>query len=150
MLVGVPKEIKNHEYRVGATPAGAKEIINSGSEVVLEAGAGTQIGFSDQQYIDVGAKIVDSATEVYQNADMILKVKEPQASECQMIREDQVVFSYLHLAAEKELTEMLVESKSVAIAFETVTDSNGGLPLLAPMSEYSNIISFKLYFTSFF
>ena len=143
MLIGVPKEIKNHEYRVGLTPAGSKEVITAGHQVLVETNAGAQIGFSDQQYLDAGAKIVKDANEVYGAAEMIVKVKEPQQSECAMIRQGQVIFSYLHLAAEPELTELLVQSKSVAIAFETVTDHVGGLPLLAPMSEVAGKISIQ-------
>lgn len=143
MLIGVPKEIKNHEYRVGLTPAGSKEVIAAGHEVLVEANAGAQIGFSDQQYLDAGAKIAQDANQVYGEAEMIVKVKEPQQSECAMIRQGQVIFSYLHLAAEPELTKLLVQSKSVAIAFETVTDHVGGLPLLAPMSEVAGKISIQ-------
>ena len=143
MLIGVPKEIKNHEYRVGLTPAGSKEVIAAGHQVLVETNAGAQIGFSDQQYLDAGANIAKDANQVYGEAEMIVKVKEPQQSECAMIRQDQVIFSYLHLAAEPELTEMLVQSKSVAIAFETVTDHVGGLPLLAPMSEVAGKISIQ-------
>ncbi len=141
MLIGIPKEIKNHEYRVGATPAGVKEIAKYGHEIIVESNAGSQIGFSDEQYEASGARIAADAKEVYQNAEMILKVKEPQQSECQMIRDGQIIFSYLHLAAEEKLTAMLVDSGATAIAFETVTDSSGSLPLLAPMSEVAGKIS---------
>ena len=125
MLIGVPKEIKNHEYRVGATPSGVKELVRAGHQVLIEKNAGFEIDFTNEQYIHAGAKIAKNAKEVYAQADMILKVKEPQISECQMIREGQIIFSYLHLAAEPRLTQMLIDSKSIAIAFETVSSSDG-------------------------
>ncbi len=143
MLIGIPKEIKNHEYRVGATPAGVLELIRAGHQVLVEKNAGLAIDFSDEQYIKSGAKIADSASEVYAKADMILKVKEPQKSECAMIRKGQTVFSYLHLAAEPGLTEMLIKSECVAIAFETVTANDNSLPLLAPMSEVAGKLSIQ-------
>ena len=143
MLIGIPKEIKNHEYRVGATPAGVREIVERGHQVIVETNAGAQIDFSDEQYEESGAKIVASAKEVYAQAEMILKVKEPQASECSMIREGQIIFSYLHLAAEEKLTKMLVDCKAIGIAFETVTANDGTLPLLAPMSEVAGKISIQ-------
>jgi len=143
MIIGIPKEIKNHEYRVGATPSGVREMVNNGHEVIIETNAGAAIGFFDEDYIKNGAKIVASPQDVYSKAEMVLKVKEPQKSECELIREGQVVFSYLHLSAEKELTEMLVKSKCVAIAFETVTDNFNALPLLAPMSEVAGKLSIQ-------
>jgi alanine dehydrogenase len=141
MLIGIPKEIKNHEYRVGATPAGVREMVDAGHQVIVEKNAGAAIDFSDNQYLEAGAKIVNSAKDVYGQAEMILKVKEPQKSECEIIREGQIVFSYLHLAAEPALTKSLVESKCVAIAFETVTAEDRSLPLLAPMSEVAGKLS---------
>ncbi len=143
MLIGIPKEVKNHEYRVGATPAGVKEIVQNGHQVIVETNAGLEVGFTDEQYISSGAIIAQNAAEVYSQAEMILKVKEPQESECAMIKEGQVIFSYLHLAAEENLTKMLIEQKAVAIAFETVTDNFGSLPLLAPMSEVAGKISIQ-------
>jgi alanine dehydrogenase len=143
MLIGVPKEIKNHEYRVGATPSGVRELVAAGHEVIIEKNAGSAIDFSDDQYVAAGAKIVANAQDVYGAAEMILKVKEPQKSECSMIKKGQVVFSYLHLAAEPELTKMLIDSKCVAIAFETVSSSDNSLPLLAPMSEVAGKISIQ-------
>ena len=143
MLIGIPKEIKDHEYRVGATPAGVRELINAGHQVIVEKNAGSSIDFSDDQYKEVGAKIIDSAAEIYKNAEMILKVKEPQKSECAMIRKDQIIFSYLHLAAEPELTKMLIATECVAIAFETVSANDGSLPLLAPMSEVAGKLSIQ-------
>lgn len=141
MLIGIPKEIKNHEYRVGATPAGVREMIAAGHQVIVEKSAGASIDFTDTQYLEAGAKIVNSAKDIYGQAEMILKVKEPQKSECEIIREGQIVFSYLHLAAEPELTSALIKSKCVAIAFETVTADDRSLPLLAPMSEVAGKLS---------
>ncbi len=141
MLIGVPKEIKNHEYRVGATPAGVRELVSAGHKVIVEKNAGAAIDFSDDQYVAAGAKIVAKAEDVYGVAEMILKVKEPQKAECKIIKKGQVVFSYLHLAAEPELTKMLIASKCVAIAFETVSASDNSLPLLAPMSEVAGKLS---------
>ncbi len=143
MLIGIPKEIKDHEYRVGATPSGVRELTNAGHEVIVQKDAGTAIDFTDEQYIKAGAKIVASAQEVYENAQMILKVKEPQEVECKMIKKDQIVFSYLHLAAEPHLTKMLIASGCIAIAFETVTANDGSLPLLAPMSEVAGKLSIQ-------
>lgn len=143
MLIGIPKEIKDHEYRVGATPSGVRELVNAGHQVLVQKGAGAAIDFSDEQYVDAGAKIVPSAKEVYGKAQMILKVKEPQKVECDMIRKGQVIFSYLHLAAEPHLTKMLMKSGCVAIAFETVTAADRSLPLLAPMSEVAGKLSIQ-------
>lgn len=142
-IIGIPKEIKDHEYRVGATPAGVRELTNAGHKVLVEKNAGTAIDFIDEQYEASGAKMLDSAAEVYAKSEMILKVKEPQESECKMIKKDQVVFSYLHLAAEPQLTKMLIKSGCVAIAFETVTANDGSLPLLAPMSEVAGKLSIQ-------
>jgi alanine dehydrogenase len=135
MLIGVPKEIKNHEYRVGMTPAGVYELIRYGHQILVETNAGLAIGYGDEDYIKAGALIAKSAAEVFERAEMILKVKEPQASEYKMLRSGQLLFTFLHLAADQELAKGLLDSDCVAIAYETVTDDNGGLPLLAPMSE---------------
>ena len=135
MLIGVPKEIKNHEYRVGMTPAGVYELIRYGHQILVESNAGLAIGYGDEDYIKAGALIAKSAVEVFERAEMIIKVKEPQASEYKMLRSGQVLFTFLHLAADQELAKGLLDSDCVAIAYETVTDDNGGLPLLAPMSE---------------
>lgn len=143
MLIGIPKEIKDHEYRVGATPAGVRELVAAGHKVIVQKGAGAAIDFEDDQYVAAGAKIVASAKEVYGKADMILKVKEPQKVECDMIRKGQIIFSYLHLAAEPHLTKMLMKSGCVAIAFETVTAADRSLPLLAPMSEVAGKLSIQ-------
>lgn len=135
MLIGVPKEIKNFEYRVGLVPSSVRELTSRGHQVVIQKGAGEKIGFDDQAYTNVGARIIDTAEEIYHQADMIIKVKEPQPHECRMLRENQLLFTYLHLAPDPEQAKLLLESGCVAIAYETVTDKNGGLPLLAPMSE---------------
>ncbi len=135
MLIGVPKEIKNHEYRVGLTPAAAKEFINHGHSVMVQTDAGAAIGFDNDQYLAAGAVICDSAEEIFAQAEMIIKVKEPQPNECKMLREGQTLYTYLHLAPDPTQTELLVASGATCIAYETVTDSRNGLPLLAPMSE---------------
>ncbi|MYM56817.1 alanine dehydrogenase [Thalassovita mangrovi] len=135
MKLGCPKEIKAQEFRVGITPHAAHEAIAHGHQVIVETGAGVGSGFPDSAYTEVGAVIVDTAEEVFATADMIVKVKEPQAVERKMLREDQLLFTYLHLAPDPEQTHDLLESGCTAIAYETVTDKNGGLPLLAPMSE---------------
>jgi alanine dehydrogenase len=143
MIVGVPKEIKNHEYRVGLTPAAAKEFIANGHEVIVETNAGTAIGFTDEQYVEAGAKIIATAEDVFAQAEMIVKVKEPQPNECKMLREGQTLYTYLHLAPDPTQTELLVASGATCIAYETVTDRNGGLPLLAPMSEVAGRMSIQ-------
>ena len=143
MLIGIPKEIKNHEYRVGATPSGVRELVNAGHQVIVESNAGKEINYDNGQYINNGAIIVNTAEELYKNAQMILKVKEPQKSECAMIKPDQIIFSYLHLAAEPELTKMLIKSKSIAVAFETVSADDRSLPLLAPMSEVAGKLAIQ-------
>ncbi len=143
MIIGIPKEIKNHEYRVGATPAGVAELVKSGHKVLVEKSAGLAIDFTDEQYQNAGALILDSAVEIYQQSQMILKVKEPQKSECQLIKKEQIIFSYLHLAAEPQLTQMLINSGCHAIAFETVTANDGSLPLLAPMSEVAGKLAIQ-------
>jgi len=135
MLIGVPKEIKNHEYRVGLTPASVRELLHHGHAVRLQAGAGAGIGASDADYRAAGATIAADAAEVYAQAELIVKVKEPQAVERAMLRPGQVLFTYLHLAPDPEQCRDLVAGGAVCIAYETVTDRSGGLPLLAPMSE---------------
>jgi alanine dehydrogenase len=135
MLVGVPKEVKTHEYRVGLTPGSVRELAHHGHEVIVETGAGGGVGFPDETYEMAGAIVVPSAAEVFAAAELIVKVKEPQPSEAAELREGQVLFTYLHLAADKPLAQALIRSGVVAIAYETVTDARGGLPLLAPMSE---------------
>ncbi|MBI4183543.1 MAG: alanine dehydrogenase [Proteobacteria bacterium] len=135
MLIGVPKEIKTHEYRVGLVPASVRELVHHGHSVLVQSGAGEGIGVGDEAYRGLGAEVVASAAEVFSRADLIVKVKEPQLGECALLREGQVLFTYLHLAAEPEITRRLLASGVTAIAYETVTDRRGGLPLLAPMSE---------------
>ncbi|NQW15491.1 MAG: alanine dehydrogenase [Rhodobacter sp.] len=135
MLIGCPKEIKNQEYRVGMTPAAALEAISRGHKVIIEKNAGVGAGFPDDQYTAVGAVIVDTAAEIFATADMVVKVKEPQPVERKQLRENQILFTYLHLAPDPDQTRDLLASGVTGIAYETVTDRAGGLPLLAPMSE---------------
>ena len=141
MLVGVPKEIKNHEYRVGLTPSSVNELVKRGHQVLVEADAGAAIDFTDAQYVVAGAEIVLSAKEIFSRAEMIIKVKEPQKQECKMLREGQILYTYLHLAPDPAQTELLVKSGAICVAYETVTDNQGGLPLLAPMSEVAGRMS---------
>ena len=135
MLIGVPREVKTHEYRVGLTPGSIRELVHHGHKVIVETCAGADIGFDDASYEAVGAGILPSGREVLAAAELIVKVKEPQPHEVAALRKGQVLFTYLHLAADKVLAEALIKSGAVAIAYETVTDARGGLPLLAPMSE---------------
>lgn len=144
MRIGVPKEIKVHEYRVGLVPASVRELVHNGHEVVVEQNAGVGVGFEDSDYQAVGANILLGAEDVFETAEMIVKVKEPQSSELSLLRPDQVLFTYLHLAAEPDQTEGLVNSGCIAIAYETVTDDQGGLPLLAPMSEVAGRMSIQV------
>ena len=134
MRIGVPKEIKPQENRIGLTPESVKTLVSEGHEVLVENNGGFEAGFENDQYIKSGAKIINRASDIFNDAEIIVKVKEPQKVEVDMIRENQILFTYLHLAAAKELTQGLINSKGVCIAYETVTDQNGGLPLLAPMS----------------
>lgn len=141
MLIGVPKEIKNHEYRVGFTPISVREAVRHGHEVWVETNAGAGIGSSDADYIAAGAKIMASSADIFAKADMIIKVKEPLAAERAMLREGQILYTYLHLAPDPEQTKGLVKSGAICIAYETVTSSRGGLPLLAPMSQVAGRMS---------
>ena len=143
MILGVPKEIKNHEYRVGLTTSSVYELTHHGHTVMVEDNAGTAIGLSNIDYIKAGAKIIKSAEEIFEKAEMIVKVKEPQLSECAMLRPGQILFTYLHLAPDLAQTKALMESNCVAIAYETVTNSRGALPLLAPMSEVAGRMSIQ-------
>ncbi|MCB1762994.1 MAG: NAD-binding protein, partial [Gammaproteobacteria bacterium] len=143
MLLGVPKEIKNNEYRVGMTPESIAEVVRNGHEVIVQAGAGMGIGADDEQYRLVGAEIVADAAEVFARAAMIVKVKEPQAAERRMLREGQILYTYLHLAPDPEQTRDLIDSGAVCIAYETVTDAQGGLPLLKPMSQVAGRMSIQ-------
>jgi alanine dehydrogenase len=135
MLIGCPKEIKNHEYRVGLTPASVRELTGHGHQVLMQSGAGAAIGLSDEQYKAAGATLAAEAKEIFAKADMIVKVKEPQPQECAMLRPGQILYTYLHLAPDPEQTAALVKSGAICIAYETITGPGGGLPLLAPMSE---------------
>lgn len=144
MLIGVPKEIKNHEYRVGMTPGSVKEAIRHGHKVMVETGAGLGIGCIDEDYRAVGAEIVQHASDVFKRAEMIVKVKEPQKQECKMLREGQILFTYLHLAPDPEQAHLLQQSGCVAIAYETVEDRLGRLPLLSPMSEVAGRLSIQV------
>ncbi len=135
MIIGVPKEIKNNENRVGMTPAGVHELARLGHQVLIQSGAGVGSGFSDQDYQQAGARILDSIEEIYEHGEMIVKVKEPMPREYPLIREGQVVFTYFHFASSKKLTRAMIDSKAICIAYETVEDSDGSLPLLTPMSE---------------
>ena len=143
MRVGCPKEIKNHEYRVGLTPGAVREYVAHGHEVFVETKAGEGIGADDAAYVAAGAKIVGTAKEVFDKSDMVVKVKEPQPSEWVQLREGQLLYTYLHLAPDPAQTKGLLESGVTAIAYETVTDERGGLPLLAPMSEVAGRLSIQ-------
>ncbi len=145
MLVGCPKEIKVHEYRVGLVPSSVKEYVTHGHKVIMETAAGVGINFSDDDYFAAGAEIRGTAKEIFDEADLIIKVKGPQADECAMLREGQILFTYLHLAADSEQAKGLMDSGCVAIAYETVTGADGrGLPLLAPMSEIAGRLSVQV------
>jgi len=135
MLIGIPKEIKIHEYRVGAIPASVRELVAHGHQVVVQQSAGAGIGLSDDSYRAAGAEIVETPQEVFERAEMIIKVKEPQPDECRMLREGQLLFTYLHLAPDPSQTELLLASGVTAVAYETVREADGTLPLLTPMSE---------------
>ncbi len=144
MRIGVPKEIKTHEYRVGLTTASVRELVHHGHQVIVETAAGDGIGFGDDAYRTAGATIAGSAAEVFAAADLVIKVKEPQPAEYGLLRPGQVLFTYLHLAPDPGQTRALIESGCIAIAYETVTDARGGLPLLAPMSEVAGRMSIQV------
>ena len=141
MLIGVPKEIKNHEYRIGLTPASVRELVGRGHQVMVETHGGAEIGFDNEAYVAAGATIVETPEEIFAKAEMIVKVKEPQPHECRQLREGQLLFTYLHLAADSLQAKLLAESGATCIAYETVTDHLGALPLLAPMSEVAGRLS---------
>jgi len=143
MLIGVPKEIKNHEYRVGLTPDSVREFINHGHAVIMQTNAGLGIGCPDALFEAAGASIAGAAAEIYGRAEMVVKVKEPQAVERKMLRKDQILFAYLHLAPDAEQTRDLVDSGAVCVAYETITNNAGGLPLLAPMSQVAGRLSIQ-------
>ncbi len=147
MIIGIPKEIKNHEYRVGATPSMVRLLVEAGHQVLVQTHAGDKIGYTDAMFSATGAKIANSAEEIYR-CEMIIKVKEPQESEFPLLREGQILFCYLHLAPDPEQTKQLLEKKVVAIAYETVSDSHGRLPLLVPMSEIAGRIAIQVGATS--
>jgi alanine dehydrogenase len=141
MIIGVPKEIKNHEYRVGLTPLSVREFVRGGHKVLVERNAGSGIGSSDSDYVAAGANIMDTPKDIFAKANMIVKVKEPQAAERALLREGQILYTYLHLAPDPEQTKDLVKSGAICIAYETVTNARGGLPLLAPMSQVAGRMS---------
>jgi alanine dehydrogenase len=143
MRIGCPKEIKNHEYRVGLTPASVRELVSRGHGVLVQTGAGAGIGLGDEQYAAAGAQIVGDAASVFAQADMIVKVKEPQPQECALLREGQILYTYLHLAPDPDQTAALLKSGAICIAYETITGPGGGLPLLAPMSEVAGRMSIQ-------
>tara|TARA_B100001093_G_scaffold154228_1_gene146908 strand:- start:1579 stop:2697 length:1119 start_codon:yes stop_codon:yes gene_type:complete len=143
MIIGVPKEIKLQEHRIGLTPDSVKELINKSHEVLVQENGGFEAGFTNEDYKNAGAKIISKPEEIFKLAEIIVKVKEPQMNEVKMIRENQIIYTYLHLAAAKELTKGLINSKSVCIAYETVTDDEGKLPLLAPMSAVAGRMSIQ-------
>ncbi len=144
MRIGVPKEIKNHEYRVGMTPAAVREACHHGHEVLVQSGAGAGIGCEDAAYLQAGARILAGAQAVFTQAELIVKVKEPQPQECRMLGAGQVLFTYLHLAPDPAQAQMLLASGCTAIAYETITDERGGLPLLAPMSEVAGRMAIQV------
>lgn len=143
MLIGVPKEIKKGEYRVGLAPQSVQELVTHGHKVIVQQGAGDGIECYDRHYEAAGATMVSSAKEIFEKAEMVVKVKEPQSSEYAMLHENQILFTYLHLAPDPEQAKGLIKSKCTAIAYETVTDSRGGLPLLSPMSEVAGRLSIQ-------
>ena len=143
MIIGVPKEIKLQEHRIGLTPDSVQVLTKKGHEVLVQHNGGFEAGFTNEDYKNAGAKIIENAEEIFKKSEIIVKVKEPQMNEVKMIRENQIIYTYLHLAAAKELTEGLIKSKSICIAYETVTDDSGRLPLLAPMSAVAGRMSIQ-------
>ncbi|HVF47834.1 MAG TPA: hypothetical protein VNA17_09740, partial [Pyrinomonadaceae bacterium] len=144
MKIGLPKEIKDNEYRVGLTPAGVQALENAGHDVYVQKTAGEGSGFSDEQYVKAGAQMLETADDVWQTGDMIVKVKEPVAPEYPRMRENQLLFTYLHLAPEFELTKQMLARKVTGVAYETITDAAGHLPLLTPMSEVAGRMSVQV------
>ena len=143
MIIGVPKELKLQEHRIGLTPDSVRALTDKGHEVLVQNNGGFEAGFSNEDYKNVGAKIIEKAEEIFKKAEIIVKVKEPQMNEVKMFRENQIIYTYLHLAAAKELTEGLIKTRSICIAYETVTDDDGRLPLLAPMSAVAGRMSIQ-------
>lgn len=144
MIIGTPKEIKNQEYRVGLTPAGVQTLVNAGHQVLIETTAGCGSGFSDEEYVQAGATVVGTAAEIFERSEMVIKVKEPQRVEYEQLREGQILFTYLHLAPDEPQTQGLLKSGAIGIAYETITDDLGGLPLLVPMSEVAGRMSVQV------
>src|ERR1700722_12392924 len=144
MLIGVPKEIKDHEHRVGLVPSSVRELVHQGHRILVETNAGFGIGVSDTDFEAAGAKVITTPEEIFGASDMIVKVKEPQPTEYKLLRPGQILLTYLHLAAEPDLTRALIDSGCVAIAYETVTSSRGGLPLLMPSSEVAGRMSIQV------
>ncbi len=143
MIIGVPTEIKNHEYRVGMTPESVASALAHGHEVIIQDGAGLGIGVDNEAYENAGAVVMDNASDIFNKAEMIVKVKEPQAVEREMLRENQILYTYLHLAPDPEQTIDLINSKAICIAYETITDDQGALPLLKPMSQVAGRLSIQ-------
>ncbi|MBN2218263.1 MAG: alanine dehydrogenase [Pirellulales bacterium] len=143
MIIGVPREVKKDEYRVALLPVGVEELVRRGHQVLVEKNAGLGSGLSDEAYADQGAEMIDGPEEIFRRADMIIKVKEPQPAECKMLRQGQIVFTYFHFAADRQLTEAVLASGCTAVAYETLTDQRGGLPLLTPMSEVAGRMSIQ-------
>jgi alanine dehydrogenase len=143
MILGIPKEIKNNEFRVGLTPQSIKSLVKNNHEIIVESNAGIGSGFSDDDYMSAGAKILKDSKDIFKNSELIIKVKEPQLSEIQLLKPDQILFTYLHLASSKQLTEQLLESKCISVAYETITSDSHGLPLLTPMSEIAGRLSIQ-------
>ncbi len=143
MIVGIPKEVKRDEYRVAILPVGAEEFVRAGHQVIIEKDSGIGSGLTNEQYLEAGAKLVDSAEEVFAQADMIMKVKEPQPEEFKLIRKGQIVFTYFHFAASEELTQGMIDSGAICLAYETLRDQRGTLPLLTPMSEVAGRMSIQ-------
>ncbi|MEX2685039.1 MAG: alanine dehydrogenase [Candidatus Sigynarchaeota archaeon] len=144
MIIGVPKEIKDNEYRVGVTPGGVAALVRAGHGVIIQSGAGVESGFSDKEYLDAGAKVVQDAADVWNTVQMVWKVKEPQQEEFKFLREGLILYTYLHLAAEPDVTRQLLDHKVLAIAYETVQLDNGTLPLLTPMSEVAGRMAIQI------
>src|ERR671937_1975324 len=144
MIIGVPKEVKDHESRVGIVPSGARALVNAGHKVIVETNAGQQSSMSDEDYKQAGAEIAGSAEQIWRRADMVVKVKEPTVSEFKFLRKDLVLFTYLHLAPLPDLTEQLLKNTVTGIAYETIRDGHGSLPLLTPMSEVAGRMSVQV------
>jgi alanine dehydrogenase len=143
MLIGVPTEIKEQEYRVGMTPAGVRELVGFGHRILVQRDAGAAIGFSNEHYLSAGAELIETANEIFNRAELLVKVKEPQPEECRLLNANQILFTFLHLAPDPQLASLLLASEASCIAYETVTSASGSLPLLAPMSEVAGKLSIQ-------